>query len=406
MATSCRQAYHRPSDHPNPAFPLVLAGSLEIKRRWSSVLALNGEASQSELGHAAKIAAVRTGSISATIGLREIDPDELPDWDARVLESPGGDVHQTKLWAMHWSKAGWRPRYLIFDDGLPLLSLERPWPLVGGGGAYLPRGPIAAGDAPFRTTVRLAEAYDYLVGRGVDVVASDAAIPSETGYRDLIESVGFRPIEEIEPSRHRLSLPLPAGTTEADLWHSISASSRQRAGSAERRGLLVVRYDTWAPTGSSDGFERPSVQASEPAAFRLAMERFYDLLHDTAVRRGFLLAPRTRIVDWTSSDITAGMATYLEVLAPDGRLLGGALFYRQGGRYARMHTHPTAMICAMSIPVSSICSSGEASSSRFARVSPNSILQAPTLSVIVPDREQAGQCSASSRSSGRSGGSG
>jgi len=302
------------------------------------VLVLNGEASQSELGRAAKTAAVRTGFISATTGIREIDPDELPDWDARVLESPGGDVRQTKLWAVHWSKMGWHPRYLIFDDGLPLLSLERAWPLVGGAGAYLPGGPIGAGDAPFRTAGRLAKAYDYLVGRGVDVVASDAAIPTETGYRDLIGSIGFRPIEEIEPSRHRLSLPLAAGTTEGGLWHGISASSRQRAGSAERRGLRVVRYDTWAPNGPSDGFERPPIRTSEPSAFRAAMERFYDLLHDTAVRRGFLLAPQTRVVDWTSSAITAGMATYLEVLAPEGRLLGGALLYRQGGRLTYAHS--------------------------------------------------------------------
>ena len=305
---------------------------------WSRALALKREASQVERGRTLRSASARTGSASASIGVREVDPDHVPDWDARVLEVPGGDVHQTRLWARHWVKSGWRPRYLLFDDGLPLLSLERPWPLIGGRSAYLPRGPIAAADSPFRTSARLAAAYDHLVGCGVDVVASDAAIPAATGYRELIERVGFRPIEEIEPSRHRLSVPLPAGTTEADHWRRLAMSTRQRAGAAERRGLRVVRYDTWAAPGSWDGFERPVISTSDEAALQPVMRRFYEMLGRTASRRGFPLAPQGRIIDWTTSAIAAGMATHLEVLAPDGRVLGAALLYRHGGRLTYAHS--------------------------------------------------------------------
>jgi hypothetical protein len=300
-------------------------------------LALKSQASHVDFGHGAEARAGRSDA-TTSIGIREVDPEQVSDWDTRVLLSPGGDVHQTRLWAAHWSKLGWQPRYLLFEDGLPLLSLERPWPLIGGRGAYLPRGPISSGEAPSKTAARLVSAREYLVRHGVDVVSSDAAIPAATGYGELIEQGGFRPIDEIEPSRHRMSVPLPHGTSEQAAWANLAASARQRAGSAERRGLRVVRFEACRSTGSWQGFERPASTTSDAAVFEPVMQRFYSLLDATARRRRFTLAPRPRMVDWTASAIASGMATHLEAVAPDGRVLGAALLYRQGGRLTYAHS--------------------------------------------------------------------
>ena len=62
------------------------------------------------------------------------------------------------------------------------LALVRPWPLVGGGSAYLPRGPVGPGTpwtgdgsgvAIGETLVAVAR---YLARNGVDVVAADAEV--------------------------------------------------------------------------------------------------------------------------------------------------------------------------------------------------------------------------------------
>jgi lipid II:glycine glycyltransferase (peptidoglycan interpeptide bridge formation enzyme) len=270
------------------------------------------------------------------LGLREVDGHFVQHWDTFAVEGPGGDIYQSIAWADHWAKWGWRPQFLLFDDGFPLLCLKRPWPHLAGSTAQLPRGPISGGESADRTAARLVAAHNYLVSRGADVVSSDAGIPVVTGYRDLIERVGFRPIEEVEPSRHRVALSL--GPKEEDLFRGIARSTRQRVHAAERRGVRVIRYDARPMIGSWDGFERGPVWPLNAGDLRPIMDRFYDLLQHASRRRRFILAPRERVLDWTCSAVSRGHAVYLEVKDPNGGLLGAGLFYRHGGRLTFAHS--------------------------------------------------------------------
>jgi hypothetical protein len=271
--------------------------------------------------------------------LRDATADEVREWDARTVDVPGGDVEQSLAWARHRARLGWRPRHLVFDDGFRLLTLERRWVLVGGAGAYLSHGPIGAGEAIGRTAERLRAAADHLASLGVDVVSSDAEIEASTGYGALIEKDGFRPIEEARASRHRMRLCLPPGTEEAALFRGFQATLRQLVRGAEKSGLRVVRYDARGGDEQStlgEGFIAPG--EGTQGRSRDAFERLYDLLVAAATRRQFHLGTRRGFVDWSVEALAAGHLVYLEVRDPDDRMLGGATFYRHGGRLTYSHS--------------------------------------------------------------------
>jgi hypothetical protein len=260
--------------------------------------------------------------------LHEATTDELVDWDARTVDVPGGDIEQSLAWARHRARLGWRPRHLVFDDGFRLLSLERPWPLVGGSGAWLSHGPIGAGEPVARTAVRLRAAADHLASLGVDVVSSDAEIEASTGYGALIEEDAFRQIEEARASRHRMRLPLPPGTDEAALFASFQTTLRQLIRGAQKAGLSVVRYD-----------RRPvDDRESNEARLRAALETLHGLLAAAATRRHFRLGTRKGFVEWSMDALAAGHLIYLEVRDPEGQVVGGATFYRHGGRLTYSHS--------------------------------------------------------------------
>jgi hypothetical protein len=247
--------------------------------------------------------------------IHEATPDELLDWDARTVERPGGDVEQSLAWARHRARLGWKPRHLVFDDGFRALSLERPWPLIGGAGAYLSHGPIAASEPVERTAERLRAVADHLAALGVDVVSSDAEIETSTGYGTLIERDGFRPIDEARSSRHRMRLPLPPGTDENALFDGLQTTLRQLIRGAEKAGLTV-----------------------SPDATRTSFQRLYDLLAAAATRRQFRLGPRQPFVEWSMDALAAGHLVFLEARDPQGEVLGGATFYRHGGRLTYSHS--------------------------------------------------------------------
>lgn len=252
-------------------------------------------------------------------------------------------MYQSRAWAQHRARTGWRPRHFVFDDGFGVLALERPWPIVGGASAYLPRGPIPADDNATSTADRLDAVAAWLASRGVDVVASDAEVPAATGYPGLLAARGFRPIEEIQPSRHRMSVPLGPGEDEAGAFGGVAKSTRQRIRGAEKDGVLVIRHDTRA--AASDRFALPD----EPAA--VALGRFYDLLVATGERLHFSFGPRAAFVDWWVAAEAAGLLVYLEARSA-GEPLAGLVLFRHGGRLATAHsadrtetrrTHPGAL---------------------------------------------------------------
>ena len=127
--------------------------------------------------------------------IHEASAAELDDWDAHTVDVPGGHVFQSRTWGEYRARHGWRPRYLVFDDDFRVLSAERPWPIVGGAGGYIARGPVPAGEPVAATADRVRAAADWLAAHRVDVVSSDAEIPVDTGYPELLRTRGFRQIE-------------------------------------------------------------------------------------------------------------------------------------------------------------------------------------------------------------------
>ena len=264
--------------------------------------------------------------------IRAATADELADWDERTVDTPGGHVYQSRAWAEHRAASGWTADHLVFaDDGFRTLVLRRPWPLVGGSSAYIPRGPIDAGGDVAVTAERLAAIVDHFAGRGVAVVASDAEIPAATGYGERLAAIGFHPIEEIQPSRHRISLSL-AGRTEDDVLAGASKSTRQRIRKADEDALTVVRHDgRTSPAGVGEGFDRPT----EPTEG--ALDRFYDLLLETGERKNFTFGPRDTFLGWWQSALRAGHLIYLEAFAA-GSPIAGLVLYRHGDRLSTVHS--------------------------------------------------------------------
>jgi lipid II:glycine glycyltransferase (peptidoglycan interpeptide bridge formation enzyme) len=272
---------------------------------------------------------------------REATPSELADWDRRVVEAPGGHVYQSRAWAGERAKLGWRPLHVLLDEDHAALVLLRPFPLVGGASAYVPRGPIVevadpadAGDVAAR---RVAVLTDWLKGRGVAVVATDAEVPAaDRAYGRALRAAGFRQISEIQPSRHRVSLVLARDTDDVAMLSGVSKSTRQRITGAERDGVIVERHDTAGWPSLSPLFERPSLPAAE------ALAGFATLLEGTGERRGFTFGPRKVFLDWWAAALAAGLLVYLEAHdaardAGEGAL-GGLILYRHGGRLSTVHS--------------------------------------------------------------------
>jgi lipid II:glycine glycyltransferase (peptidoglycan interpeptide bridge formation enzyme) len=265
--------------------------------------------------------------------VRPANARELEVWDDLVVTPGGGHVYQSMAWARHRAASGWRAHHLLADDGSAVLALERRWALIGGGSAYLPRGPIPAGDA--EAMARRLDAFtSWLAGHGVDVVASDAEVRANTGYGDRIRAAGFRPIEEIQPSRHRLSLALGHGADEEAVLAGVAKSTRQRIRAADKSGTRVVRHDAAMRDDSEpgEGFERPG----EPSA--AALDRFYDLLLETGERRQFAFGPRASYLAWWRAALDAGHLVLLEARAAAGEVLAGLVLYRHGGRLSTVHS--------------------------------------------------------------------
>ncbi|HEX5590026.1 MAG TPA: GNAT family N-acetyltransferase [Candidatus Limnocylindrales bacterium] len=265
--------------------------------------------------------------------VRPANARELEVWDDLVVRPGGGHVYQSAAWARHRAASGWRPHQLVAADGSAVLALERPWPLIRGGSAYLPRGPIPAGDAPAMAS-RLRAFTEWLAAHGIDVVATDAEVPAGTAYDELIRASGFRPIEEIQPSRHRMAIPLGHGADEAAVLAGIAKSTRQRIRGAEKAGTRIVRHDGVLRAGDEpgEGFVLPDEAAAT------ALDRFYDLLLETGERRQFAFGPRAAFLAWWRAALADGLLVLLEARSAGGDPLAGLVLHRHGGRLSTVHS--------------------------------------------------------------------
>jgi lipid II:glycine glycyltransferase (peptidoglycan interpeptide bridge formation enzyme) len=264
------------------------------------------------------------------IEYREATEDELRTWDERTVRPSGGHVLQSRAWAEYRRRAGWRPIHLVGSDESAILALVKPWPLVGGSSAYVSRGPVPTDPSAEVLADRVDGATRWLTAHGVDVVAADAQIRADTGYAAAVARRGFHAIEEIQPSRHRLSVRLPPGTTEETALANVTKQTRQRIRKAEAEdGLVVRRYDRDAGAdgaGVGEGFVAPARPIVE------ALGDFYDLLVATAERRHFDVLSRRRFLDWTTTAHGAGQALYLEACEDGDRPVAGLVIYRHGER--------------------------------------------------------------------------
>jgi lipid II:glycine glycyltransferase (peptidoglycan interpeptide bridge formation enzyme) len=264
---------------------------------------------------------------------REATDAELADWDRRTVHAPGGHVYQSRAWADHRARLGWQPLHVMLDADRAALVLVRPFPVVGGASAYVPRGPVMAPEEdPAAAAARVAGLGDWLAGRGVDVIATDAEVAAATGYGDRLRSAGFRPIPEIQPSRHRLSLPLAADATDDAVRAGVGKSTRQRITGAERSDLRVARYDSDGWPDDEGLFGAPVRPLDE------AFHGFYSMLESTGGRRRFTFGPRGAFVPWWRLAHDRGLLVYLEANDVRGIAAGGLVLYRHGGRLTTVHS--------------------------------------------------------------------
>jgi lipid II:glycine glycyltransferase (peptidoglycan interpeptide bridge formation enzyme) len=273
---------------------------------------------------------------SVAPAFRDATTAELTDWDARTVDTVGGHVYQSRAWAEHRRRSGWRPRFLVGRDGGRVLVLTRSWPWIGGGSAYVPRGPVPMGAEPESLAKRLVDLADHLATEGIDVIAADPEVPLElAAFRVGIEAAGFVPIEEIQPSRHRVRLPLGPDADEATVRAAVAKSTRQRIRAAEGAGIVIARYDG-RPGSEASGkdFVRPAEPADE------ALDRFYDLLLETGERRDFSFGPRSGFVAWWRAALAAGHLVYLEAResASGAQPIAGLILYRHGQRLSTVHS--------------------------------------------------------------------
>jgi lipid II:glycine glycyltransferase (peptidoglycan interpeptide bridge formation enzyme) len=258
--------------------------------------------------------------------MREATPGELEDWDEHAVEAAHGNVHQSRAWAAYRADFGWRPRFLVGDDGSRVLALARPWPLIGGDGVYISRGPLP--DVPAETVFqRLAAVTRWVAAHGASVVSSDAEMAADSGYPELLAAAGYLPIDEIQPSRHRLAVDLTGFRDVPDLFASFSAKTRNKIRGAERSDLETVVI------GPAEGADPDAASSTALANLEPRLPPLYGLIRATADRRGFGLASIERYLDWTRRAFVNGHLIYIAVQTPGGDLVAGATFYRHGRRW-------------------------------------------------------------------------
>ena len=286
--------------------------------------------------------ATRPGTgIPALRVVREAAPEELTSWDGRVVDVPGGDVQQSLAWGLQRERTGAVPYHLVLDDGSVALVLGRRRRLLGGGRAYVPRGPVAAGAGPEVVAGRLAAIATWAREAGFDVIVADPEVPVATGFPALIAGLGFHQVEEIVPSRHRLGVPIPPGADEAALLARITPKTRQQLLAAERRGLRIRRYDRLAGEVAGAGVEAPPPDRLQDAAEE-AFSRFHGLLVATGERRGFSAGSRPAALAWWHAALAAGHLLLLEARGQEDEVVGAAVFYRHGSRLTYSHSADVA----------------------------------------------------------------
>ena len=168
--------------------------------------------------------------------------DELADWDVAPSMRRVATSTSRRAWAAPPGRVGWQPRFLVHRRRHPAS-----WCSSGRGrssagrSAYVParpgRGRRAAPsdqrDGGVAGAAALIETRDALAA---EAWSSSRPMPRSrrpTPRTARVRAAGFHPIEEIQPSRHRVALPLAPGADEEAVLAGVtspraSASARPR----------------------------------------------------------------------------------------------------------------------------------------------------------------------------------
>lgn len=277
----------------------------------------------------------------SSIRARLATPAELADWDEHAVAPPHGHVYQSLAWGEYRAAHGRPVWHLVFDDGFRMLVVGRDRPVVGGGWAYASRGPIPEVD-PALTAARASAAAELLGEEGLDSLTVDGETPASTGLPELLRARGFRAVEEVQTSRHRMDVSLGPedahNSDEKTIFASFGATTRNNIRQAERHGLRVKRLD--AGGGRADHEDGnlgvlediEHVGLDDPGRTERMLRGFYVMLDATAERRGFALASEDAFLDWSQRALGAGHMFYLQAEHDTDGPVAGAVFYRHGHR--------------------------------------------------------------------------
>jgi peptidoglycan biosynthesis/recognition FemAB-like protein len=282
-----------------------------------------------------------TGPAPEALHARLATPAERADWDKHTVASLHGHVYQSRAWGEYRAAHGRPVWHIVFGDGFRMLVVGRDRPVVGGGWAYATRGPIPEEHAVL-TATRAAAAAELLAGEGLDSFTVDGETPAASGLGRFLEARGFRAVEEVQTSRHRMDVHLGPedahNSDEQTIFGSFGATTRNNIRQAERHGLRVKRLDAgggraeseYDLPGTLEGLE--AVGLEDPDRTARMLRTFYVMLDATAERRGFALASENAFLDWSNRALTAGHMLYLQAEHDVDGPVAGAVFYRHGHR--------------------------------------------------------------------------
>ena len=170
---------------------------------------------------------------------------------------------------------GWRPEYLVADDGSRVLALARPWPLIGGDGVYVSRGPLPE---TIRVVVlaRLEAVTRWVAARGATVISSEARSPrSQATGRCWPRPASRRSRRSSRPaiaSRSTSGLADAGGPARP----RFSATTRNMIRAAERSDLADRRGR--GPTRPTSRFRRPAGRGRPPRRTCRRLPTLYGLM--------------------------------------------------------------------------------------------------------------------------------
>jgi hypothetical protein len=277
--------------------------------------------------------------VSNELVAREATPEELDDWDRGTVVPSSGNVLQSRAWAVHRSRFGWMPVFLVTHDGCRVLGLRRTGGLLRPDRLYLSRGPIPK--LAQETALHAQACATWASEHGIGTVVADSEIMAATGYSEFLRAFGWRQTEEIQPSRHRMTIDLRGIGDPEELLRAFGADTRGRLRGALRSdlevrvdGLVDRSKDPQDPTGPDGREARPGeARIDLPRGLRERLAQHHALVAATGARKGFAVAPGERFLDWSILAYEAGYQVFIGVHTPDGALVASSTFYRHGNRW-------------------------------------------------------------------------